>query len=228
MRRFAFFDLDETLIRYKSALGCHAVYAAHCGRQLVSSDDWRWGRPDVREWLQAGVSQGRDRDTLNRSFYQRYFAGVAVADMETAAGVWYVGLRPLGLYRDSVLAALTLCRARGYEIVIVSGSFKEVVANVALDLGIQHTLCAPLTEQDGRYTGTLDSAPMIGRGKQRAVADFLDARDADLEHCLGFGDDISDLPFLTYLGRAYVCAHDGTVAPQWVGQQGLALLADFE
>src|SRR3569832_49810 len=117
------------------------------------------------------------------------------------------------LYHDMALAALDRCRVLGHEPVIVTGSFREVVALVAAELGIEHFL---------------SGAPMIGQGKRDAVARFLADRDSVPAYCLGFGDDSSDALFLSYLGRGYYCGPNTAAPPEWVRRFGLSVLTEFD
>src|SRR3569832_1721090 len=185
MRRFAFFDLDETLIRCKSLLGCHAVLADV--QECTVDADWSDGTSEVRQWLRDGVARGEERDVLNRAFYRRFFSGVPVEVARAAARKWYERMRCNDLYHDKALAALDRCRVHGHEPVIVTGSFREVVALVAAELGIEHFLCAPLAERDGCYTGLLSGAPMIGFGLCVAVVCFLVVWVCVFVFCFGFG-----------------------------------------
>jgi len=226
MHRFAFFDLDETLIRCKSLLGCHAVHAG--ASACLPDSDLRGGTGAVRQWLRDGIERGLDRADLNREFYRRHFAGVSIAALRMAAHTWHAALHRHGLYHDAACAALEYCRRLGYTPVIVTGSFREVVALLAAELHVAHFLCAPLAERNGHYTGLLDGVPMIGQGKRDAVARFLTTHDGDPAACLGFGDDISDAPFLAYLGRAYYCGPHPAAPPEWVKRQGLSVLADLD
>src|SRR3569832_1753489 len=111
MRRFAFFDLDETLIRCKSLLGCHAVLADV--QECTVDADWSDGTSEVRQWLRDGVARGEERDVLNRAFYRRYISGVPVEVALAAARKWYERMRCNDLYLDMARAARGRGRGRG-------------------------------------------------------------------------------------------------------------------
>src|SRR3569832_1828935 len=112
MRRFAFFDLDETLIRCKSMLACNANLADV--QECTVDADWSDGTREVRQWQRGGVARGEERDVLSRAFYRRFFSGVPVEVARAAARNLYERLRCNYLYHDMALAALDRCRVLGH------------------------------------------------------------------------------------------------------------------
>src|SRR3569833_4723951 len=140
MRRFAIFDLDETLIRCKSLLGCHAVLADV--QECTVDADWSDGTSEVRQWLRDGVARGEERAVLTRAFYRRFFSGVPVEVARAAARKRDERMRCNDLYHDLALAALDRCRVLGHEPEIVTVCFREVDALEAAEQRIVFFLCA--------------------------------------------------------------------------------------
>ncbi len=195
--RYAFFDLDGTLINDTSLLSWYDFYVRQTGSDTLL-DAW----VTSREALARMRDQGRPREEQNVWFYQRHFKGMPVRDAQQAAASWVAfKAKELGFFKQPLVARLFQHRWQGTEVVLVTGSFLEVARCVGERLGVAHYLCAQLAVDDGVYTGELTDSPMIGEGKAFAVARFLAAEGACARDCYGYGDDSSDLPFLMLLGR---------------------------
>lgn len=198
-RRFAFFDVDGTLISLKS--------------MLSFQDYWLDGTGDAHERaaFQADFAalkhSGAPREELNRAYY-RHFAGRPVDVVAERASGWFAQLDPVCLWHRPVVSHLRRHQAEGCEAVFVSGSFPALLAPLAQALGVRHILAARLEQQDGRYTGILLPPQTIGSGKADAITAFLAAEGARPEHCHAYGDDISDRPMLEVVGHAHVVRGD--------------------
>ena len=108
--------------------------------------------------------------------------------------------------KRSNVSFLRSAREAGAAIVLVSGSFRELVAPIGELVGASDVLVAQLEEINGTYTGRLMGPPVVGEGKAKAVAGYAAAKQLDLGACIGLGDDVTDLPFLRLAGMQYVPA----------------------
>ncbi|MBV8466850.1 MAG: HAD-IB family hydrolase [Burkholderiales bacterium] len=201
---YAFFDLDGTLISEASMITflrhyLHAIHAPHGERH------WR-----AFESVLAEKRGQTPREALNAWYYAQYLQGARVATLRDIAQAWLDERRDrAGFFKTAPVERLQMHRSNGTPVVLLTGSFREIVQPLAELLGAEHIICAPLEEVDGSYTGRLMAAPTIGAGKLQAIRAFLSARGADPLDCYGYGDDDSDLPFLQYIGRPHAVA-DGT------------------
>lgn len=80
MTRFAFFDVDDTLIRHKSMFDFFRFWA------LEWLDDAAVLEAFDRDFA-ARRAQGDSREALNRAYY-RHFAGVPAQDLTAAGECW--------------------------------------------------------------------------------------------------------------------------------------------
>lgn len=195
--RYAFFDLDGTLIADTSLMTFYSYYLrAEFGARAPGLGK------EILEAVTARRKAGIERDELNAWFYERYFAGLEAARLRELAQGWLAAREAdAGFYQAALVARVHAYRAQGVGTVLVTGSFREVAEAVAARLGIAACLSAPLEEVDGRYTGAMTGAPMIGAAKAAAVLAFLRQRHVAPGQCFGYGDDHTDIDFLAVLGR---------------------------
>lgn len=217
MPRYAFFDLDGTLIRDTSLLSFQAWRMA----SVSERDQWAATMQQLAQWRASGVSRAHQ----NAWFYQRHFAGLPLALAREQAEQWLLcRMAQPGFFHAGTLAAWQALRQQGVSGVMVTGSFREVAQAVGARIGIHTCLCAPLRVSEGCYTGELDGLPMIGEGKAKAVRKFLQTHQADPAGCSGFGDDISDVPYLSLLGQPHAVAGTCAALLQHARQQGWPVL----
>lgn len=198
-RAFAFFDVDDTLIRIKSMFAFYRFWAL----------EWHANAP-MLDRFEASFEQLRreraSREELNR-FYYRHFAGIKALELERAGAMWAEDQLavPEALFVSSSLSRLHHLKEEGVEPVFVSGSFSAVLKPLALYLDISHSLNTRMSvAPDGLLTGEIEDPQTIGEGKANAVRQFLNEHSTDPDLCYAFGDDISDLPMLMTVGRPAV------------------------
>lgn len=199
--RFAFFDVDETLINLKSMFSFRAFYHRHRFGALCGPLADRLAHRRL-------MANGRDRAEVNRAFY-RAFRGHSQLAFAACARKWFaeVSKQP-SLYIAPVLDALQRHRAEGIEPVFVSGSSVEILQPLADALGVRHVLANRLEVSRGRFTGELLPPQTIGDGKRAAVDAFLAQHGASAARCYGYGDHLSDLPLLEAVGLPTVVVRD--------------------
>lgn len=199
--RVLFADVDETIIRGKSLLQ-FVRYAA-----TFAPDDEVGGLHDFVKTLVGRAQDGAPREELNAAYYARVLRGRAIANVGRAADAWYLDASAAPEFlKQSSLRFLRSARQTGAAIVLVSGSFRELVAPIGEVVGAADIIVAELEASSGLYTGRLIGSPVVGEGKAKAVSAYADAKRLDLKTCIGLGDDVTDLPFLRLLGMQYAPA----------------------
>ncbi|MCP8899648.1 HAD family hydrolase [Gilvimarinus xylanilyticus] len=194
----AFFDVDDTLISVKSMLSFQDFWY-----QIHPHPEEQKG---YRETLQQVYSPSSSWGDLNRQYYQ-YFSGRPVAEVENVALQWFqkTSSQP-GFYHSPVVDIMHRHKQRGHECILVSGSFPSLLEPIAVELGADHILATQLEQSLGVYTGKIIPPQTIGEGKVIAIADLLAKRGIDRRTCYAYGDDISDLPMLEYVGYPHAIA----------------------
>jgi HAD superfamily hydrolase (TIGR01490 family) len=197
-----FSDVDDTLIRGKSLLG----FAEHLARSLEPAE-----AALVRQVMEALVHrmrQGEPRTALNRAYYEGVLQGRSVDSVSEIARSWYrESLASGDFFNAPVRHFLGLAREAGTKIVLLSGSFRELLEPIAADVGASAMVIAPLERQCGRYTGRLVGSPTVEAGKADALLDYARRERIDLAECGGVGDDLADVPFLELVGFRFVPAN---------------------
>lgn len=216
--RFAFFDVDETLIAMKSMFDFLPYWCAYQGRPERSL---RFG-----ETLALARAQGQPREQLNRLYYS-LFAGVPLGELELAGRAWFKqrfgGERPP--YIAPTVERLRAHYDSGIVPVLVSGSMLPLLAPLAAALKVEHCLCTSLVlDRQGRLTGDIGQPQTIGLGKADALNLFLSQRGVSASDCYAYGDDLSDLPMLEAVGSA-VAVGPNRGLQDLAGQRGWSQLS---
>lgn len=198
MTRYAFFDVDDTLVRLKTMFSFQD-FALRQGRWFGA---FRAERFDARfRRLRAELP----REEVNRRYYQA-FRGRRPEDVTALAERWYAYVTgiPGGLYVPEALDALMAHRSAGVEVVLVSGSMVEILRPLASSLRVREVLATRVVVDGGRYTGEIVPPQTIGVGKAEAILTFLATRGGDASTCWAYADDISDVPMLATVGHPVV------------------------
>lgn len=203
-RRFAFFDVDGTLLPFKSMFD----FQAYCSRR---SRRWsvRLRHLAIRARFAVYELAGASRSYVNRRYYDT-FRGQRPAQIRRLAEEWLAWRKAEGepLLIAPAIAVLEAHRRAGAGIVLVSGSFNELLQPLAGEIGGAEILATRLEVVGGVYTGRILNAPMIGLGKRNAVRAFVREHGARAEDCFAYGDHWSDLDMLLTVGRPGVVAGD--------------------
>lgn len=202
--RFAFFDVDGTLLPFKSMFDFQSYIARQTrgsnARLRYLARRLRFGFYEIAR---------RNRLFVNRKYYET-FRGQRVAEVCQRAEEWFACRKAEGkpLFIAPMIDVLETHRRDGFGIVLVSGSFNEILAPVARELRATAVLSTRLEAVDGIYTGRILPPQMIGHGKSDAIRAFLLDRGIDPESCSAFGDHWSDLAMLRAVGGPGVVAGD--------------------
>jgi HAD superfamily hydrolase (TIGR01490 family) len=152
--------------------------------------------------------RGVDRTTINARFYES-FRGRQASQVHELALEWYDTLcKGTELFIESALAEAKEHVALGAGVVLVSGSFRELLGPIAAKIGAHDILATNLEVERGVYTGRIIAPQTIGVGKAVAVHAYLEERRARAELCYAYGDHESDVPMLGTVGNPVVVGHD--------------------
>lgn len=200
--RYAFFDVDETLIGIKSMFSFRDFYYL----RAFGEEQGAAAQHHAQAQLQHHIAAGLDRAEVNRLFWVS-FRGFAQEDVRQAAQEWHRHVRQQpGYFIPQTLEALREHQRQGTEAVFVSGSCVEILEPLAAELEVRTLLAIRLEVEDGRFTGKLLPPQTIGAGKRRAIVDLLNENGVAAEECYGYGDHPSDLPLLEAVGYPRVLA----------------------
>lgn len=200
--RYAFFDVDETLIGIKSMFSFRDFYL----RWTLGVEQGAAAQKHAQTQVQEQVARGLERTEINRLFWES-FRGFEQTDVQQAAYAWHQQVRQKpGYFIQQAVAALRQHQQEGTEPVFVSGSCIDILMPLAIELGVKTLLTNRLEVEQGRFTGKLLPPQTIGAGKRQAMVDFLEESDALACDCYAYGDHLSDLPLLETVGHPRVVA----------------------
>jgi HAD superfamily hydrolase (TIGR01490 family) len=205
--RLAVFDVDETILSIKGLFS----FAEYFFTTRVGADGRVGGEP-FAVWFDTLRRSGAtlSREQVNRHFY-RAFAGYDSALVRRSASEWFDRLLTSGdaILIEPVLTALQTHRSNRTPVALLSGSARLFLTPLAMLLDATYVLSIELeADADGRLTGEVLPPQTIGEGKWQALSVLLDELGLDADECIGYGDHLSDLPFLARLGEAVVVAGD--------------------
>jgi HAD superfamily hydrolase (TIGR01490 family) len=191
---YAFFDVDDTLIKTKS--------------MFTFSEKFFSTKKNTRHELQFDEEMASlfNKDTnwkIINSIYYSYFKHFPIADVESVAQQWFLrfSANKSDFYHRNIVQILQQHQSEGTICVFVSGSFRELLQPIADDLGVKHILSINLERNGEKYTGNIIPPQTIGDGKADAINLFLAAHGGDANECYAYGDDISDVPMLEAVGN---------------------------
>jgi HAD superfamily phosphoserine phosphatase-like hydrolase len=190
----AILDVDGTL--FPGALGVELLHelmrTGACNHQAAER---------VLEVLAAYASGAIEFSSMATRAYQAYAAALAGHACETteahAQTVWAAQRSRLFEFVPALISSL---RARGYTIMLISGSPVEMIRLVADELGIPEAHGAVFTRQDGRYTGAIDLSSGVPGEKARIFAAATRDRDVCARHCFAIGDSLTDAALFECVG----------------------------
>lgn len=199
----AFFDVDETLICLKSMVSFQENYYASPDVQERADKEPFPSFEDFMAYFRK-LSATVPREDLNRAYY-RAFAGRCVTLVTDRCQHWFRtrSQAPDGAFWYAAgVAELQRCQRAGYRIVLVSGSFEELLQPIADALGADAIIATHLLRENGVFTGEIAGTPCIGDGKAQRVDHYAAQQGIDLGQSLAVGDHHSDIPMLATTGRA--------------------------
>lgn len=197
--KYAFFDVDGTLITIKSMFS-FLNYISGEGSHLL--DGTRHIDSTQLESFMNLAQSAATRETVNRAYYQ-LFTGISYKQFLVVCEHW--AAQQLSLLNDmlihDVVTELNKEKANQAGIVLVSGSFKEILTPLLESLGIDEILATQLAlTSNGYLTGEIKAPQTIGSGKAVAMTQFLVQKNVSPAVCTAYGDDRSDEPMLSLVG----------------------------
>lgn len=194
IKKYAFFDVDDTIITTKSMFTFTKKYFSTVGLKEIELK--------FNAEMAALFQNDTDWKVINQIYYS-YFKHFSISDVESVAQQWFLkhSVDKTAFYHRNITHILRQHQQEGTECVFVSGSFRELLQPIADDLGVEHILSINLERDDDRYTGNIIPPQTIGEGKADAIKLFLMAHGGDAKECYGYGDDISDVPMLEAVGN---------------------------
>ena len=194
----AFFDVDGTLL--KSTIVHYYIWMRSAKFPRPFRLIWLVGfLPKIVYYL---ILDKISRTRFNLVFYRNYRRMDAAEIKSLSTEMFEAYLRPK-IFSEAV-SEIQEHKQQDRVIVLVTGSIDFIVQPIADYFGVDVALTPQLREENGRFTGELTTAPLIGEQKAEAVQAFAEQHDISLKDSYAYGDSRSDLPMLECVGNPVV------------------------
>jgi len=129
------------------------------------------------------------------------------------AFTWIAKHYVLPLIRPKVMARLRGHQAAGHRVMVVSGTFAPLLAEIGRQLGVGETVGTPLVLREGRYTGACELPVCQGADKvSRLEAHLRGSNDIRWAQSYAYADSCTDLPLLQRVGHPVAVYPDSQLA----------------
>jgi len=164
----------------------------------LPAEDWPFEISSVARSLPRYLSaERRDRGEFLRSFYRRYEG----ASEEGLRRLVDEQVSDMVLQRVSPAAVRRIRRHRaaGHRTILITGAIDVFVRPIA-PLFDEIVATRPMV-RDGRYTGFLDTPPLVGEARAAWLRRHATANGVDLKNSYAYADSHTDLPLLRAVGN---------------------------
>lgn len=206
MNKYAFFDLDGTLLNIKTMFSFLKFF--WCSKEMYGPITGEKKFNDFVSNAESLYVRTSQRELVNQYYYSK-FSGIPVSLVKEISVNWWseVVLQP-NLFNSIAIAELQMRKAEGFQIVLVTGSMHACVTHVKKVLCVDYSLHTNLEELSGEYTGKIIGDVMIGEGKAIAMRQFALSNHLNFEDCYAYGDHYSDIPMLELTAHPVVVGCD--------------------
>ncbi len=194
-RTAAFFDVDGTLLKGNII----RYYAFLRRREMGPVGRLIWTASLLARVPCYLILDRISREKLTTRFYRNYRGFTRQRLREGAEALFAEDLRPK--FYPKALDCIERHRAVGRDIVLVSGSIRQIVAPVAKHVGADHMLCADLEEARGVFTGALKEGSLTGLRKAEALTNYAHQHRVRLPSSHAYADSVDDVPMLRCVGN---------------------------
>jgi HAD superfamily hydrolase (TIGR01490 family) len=113
------------------------------------------------------------------------------------------------LYPEA-MSTLRWHQEQGHQVVLVSGTFQELLEIIAQELGVPYAVGTSLEVRGERYTGRIVPPFCFGPYKVQRVREFLEAAGLEIDFASSFAyaDTIYDVPLLESVGNPVAVCPD--------------------
>lgn len=200
----AFFDVEGVVL---NATIAH-FYVWLRTREMPGLDALLWQLGLVTKVPRWRLTDRRSRSRFNRSFYRTY-QNLPAAELREQATDCLADFMLPRIQHEAV-RRIRAHRRRGDRVVLLTGGL-DFLMDPLRHLG-DDLVAARLIEERGAFTGELAEPPLTADGRASFVAQAAAEHRSDLADCFGYGDAISDLPFLDTVGHPYAVNPDVELA----------------
>lgn len=201
MTALAAFDLDGTLI--KSHVW-RALIKYHRQRKMKRLFLWLFALIHYPLWFLAKL--GLWDEVRFRTKWMEDFAGIFKGRKREEIRDILSHVLENELEREiraDLLDTLKEHQARNHIVVLVSGTFEDLLRLFGEKIGVEHILGTRVEFREGRCTGRVRGSACMGSEKVRRIQELIKEKglEVDLASSFAYTDSISDLPLLEWVSN---------------------------
>lgn len=200
MARYAFFDVDGTVINMKSMFSFLQFLwmQPELYGETLGNKKYRAYTDEVQQLLKGSGK----REVVNLDYYKQY-TDLPVALVDDISHRWWESVKnSKQLLNHRVCQQIRQHQRKGIEVVFVSGSMKACLQHLQRHLNVKQALCTNQQRHNDKYTGNIVGDIMIGKGKAEALNQFMLANTGDFNSSFAYGDHHSDIPMMSLVEHA--------------------------
>jgi alcohol-forming fatty acyl-CoA reductase len=164
----------------------------------LEGQDWPGELTSVVRMLPGLLgAERRDRGEFLRAFYRRY-EGASEEGLRRLMDE-QVGELMLQRVAPSAIRRIKDHRAAGHRTVLMTGAIEPFTS--PFRPLFDTVVAARLMIRDGRFTGYLETPPLVGEARAAWLRDYAAAEEADLKVSYAYADSHTDLPLLRAVGN---------------------------
>ncbi|WP_186647843.1 HAD family hydrolase [Fluviispira vulneris] len=200
---YNFFDVDETIIKEKSMFSFLRFYTIKMTLKfnIIVLLKYLYYIGLIKYLKTKKFS----RNNINEIYY-RFYRGVDINELNYYAHEWFDEVKEKSnFFNEKIISEINFHKSNGAKVIFVSGSFKSCLKPIADYIGIDDILCTKMEIINDKCTGKLLNMPVIGQGKSNIIKyHLLKNNFSNYSLCFAYGDHISDLPMLNFVGNPRV------------------------
>ena len=202
---YAFFDVDETILRQKTMLTFLSFFCRKKHRLAFITGPLRYFCFKAKIHFYKTI---KSREFLNMLYYQ-FYKNVSCQLLNRLSVDWYTNIqKQKNLFNEKVVQEIKKHQEQGAGIVLISGSFFPCLTPIQKTLKADYVIGTNLEKINDCLTGKIILPQTIGDGKAEMIQSFLKDKRINLKDCFAYGDHISDLPMLFIVGNPVVVGND--------------------
>lgn len=215
-KRIAFFDFDGTL----TPTNCIYYFVIIKFFYLGAIRRWFWLAYFIAQVPIYYLLDKFSARLFNRFFYSK-FSGMDVARISEIIESRVTPYLRSQLFVQAEQEIQKRLR-QGYEVVVVTGSWYDVVFPVVKALGVSECLATYLKVKNGRLTGKADL--IVDGGKVALMKRYAESKGAVLQDAIAYGNSRWDISMLSCVGQAFAVNPDKGLRC-WAGNNNVEYLA---
>lgn len=202
----AFFDVDNTLVKYNTMFGFHWYYYRRRPARARFPPLKMLGKSFTRaaafgKFLSWYVSSAGDIPTFNTLYYSG-LKGIDKAEYSKLAKQWFLEENIVSTFNRKIVEKLKEHQALNHMIVLVTGSHRPLIEPLESELNVTSVIATDVETFNGRFTGKIaNDCPLVGEGKARAMKEYAKKQNVDLARSFAYTDHVSDIQMLETVGN---------------------------